>query len=127
MHRPGCLSVSDAEDPKGWRTIKPDEWIRQLRSFAQLTADQNSVALALASYANKRDGKNARPGLDRLAWAAHTSVITCRRTLEYLNICYLIHCEDCGIGRGHARNWTLTVHDELGPIETFEEWKEAHS
>jgi hypothetical protein len=111
-HRKGCLSVSGVEPPKSWSTTKPDVWIRSLRSFT-LSAAENSVALTLASYANKKDGQSARPGLERLAWASKTSVSTCQRALGKLQLSWLIFCSECGNGRGHAQVWWLTLHDEL--------------
>ncbi|MGP4054165.1 hypothetical protein ACTWP6_04970 [Mycobacterium sp. 4D054] len=43
------------------------EWRRQVLGATGLSADQKNVLIALETYADYRDGTNARPGDDRLA------------------------------------------------------------
>jgi hypothetical protein len=87
------------------------------------------VALELSTYASKRDGTNARPGTDRLAWATGSTDRTVQSALRRLASLYLIWCMDCGGGRAHARVWQLSIHDEIDkrcPTETLDEWRSRY-
>lgn len=96
-------------------TVTPVEW---------------GIVRELAGYANKKDGKNARPGNERLAWATGAAVITVRRTLDKLQQWFVIHCNECGNGRGHARTWQLCLPDDFEtrvPQMEFEQWREIRA
>ena len=130
-HREKCPTIlrRKQDAPAGWRTMDKgaqDAWIRSLRPV-MLAAFERSIALTLATYANKGNGQNARPGNERLAWASGTSVITVRRTLDKLQGWWLIHCAECGNGRGHGSIWWLTFRDDMDSLSvTFEAWWELH-
>jgi hypothetical protein len=125
FHQKGCLTVQDLTPSPGWHAEQPERWTRAIRPV-KLTAPERAVAMTLATYANKKDGKNAHPSLPRMAWASSTSVITARRTLAKLQWWWLIHCNECGNGRGHATVWWLTVHNEIDSLGTsFEDWLEV--
>jgi hypothetical protein len=108
--------------PDGWHCEKPMAWCRAIRPVA-LPAGQMCVALALASFANAGDGKNARPGLSRLQWVTGTSRSTVVSALGELEQMWLLHCHERSTGRGHASVYWLTVHDEIERYgSTFEDW-----
>jgi len=110
--------------PDGYTTAKPVVWLKAIRAV-RLSPAAKVVACALALYAN-RDGKNARPGLSRLQWAAEVSRATVVAALAELEAKWLIYCESKSTGRGNASVYWLTLHNELDRYSlTFEDWIKA--
>jgi len=110
----------------GWTTAKPVVWLKAIQDIS-LGPKGRAVAAALALSADKADGKNARPGLSRLQWAAEVSRGTVVTTLASLEAMGLIYCESKSTGRGNASVYWLTLHDELDRYSkpSFEDWLKA--
>lgn len=129
-HRRDCLTVTRAHltPPPNLEPARPDEWVRQLDQI-DLTTAEKGIAIRLALYANKRDGRNARPGNSRLAWATGANIRTVQRTLQTLQTKWLIYCAGCTEGRGAARIWCLTTHDHVPKLYgmSFPDWAGVHT
>lgn len=123
VHKPGCPTIG-AKPPSGLERARPDEWIRAIAGWP-MTPEANSIALTLARYANKKDGTNARPGLELLAWASKTSKSTCQRVLDKLQGWWVIYCDECPRGRTNAQVFGLCLHDEVeAQTVEFDVWRE---
>jgi hypothetical protein len=82
--------TAQQERPDGWSLAKPVVWLKAIRSVPV----DKAVCLALALSADRKDGKNARPGLSRLQWESGKSRSTVVQTLEALEAMHLIYCAE---------------------------------
>ena len=109
--------------PEGYRCAKPVVWLKAVLREVTLPPGGIAVASALAMHADRKDGKNACPGLSRLEWESGASRHTVVATLENLESMRLVYCAAKSTGRGHASVYWLTLHDEMQHYGmTYEAW-----